>query len=145
MYWATWDVTADGKLGPSNDLAQPARLDALRLWKKGAIDDYFIRSFDVAWKDGWAEAWAWLHIKNDLYLYRRARVRSFSFDCGLGPTELAEDVAIADIGVDLHRYLLGKAVLKRRWQLADILDRVRARAAEIEYSFTLGEVDFGPS
>ncbi|WP_157488793.1 hypothetical protein [Pseudofrankia sp. DC12] len=84
----------------------------------------------MAWKDGWAEARAWLHIKEDLYLYRRAKVRTFRFDCGLGPTELAEDVAVADIGIDLRRYLLGEAVLKRRRQLADMLDKVRARAAD---------------
>ena len=57
-----------------------------------------IDSFHSIWKDGWAEAWAWLQVREDFYLLERARLRAYHFHCGIGPGNLAEDLALAAVG-----------------------------------------------
>jgi hypothetical protein len=94
------------------------------------------------WRSGVAEGWAWLHVKDDLFLFERTVVRSYQFDCGLGAGELAEDLSTAAIGDQIAAMTRGDAVLVRVDHLQYRLDEIRLRSRELEDTFCLDEFNF---
>lgn len=132
-------------LGPPgfvNDLAAPARLHALRAFQEGGVEGQVIDGFSFSWKDGWAEAWAWLQVRDNFYLFERARLRSYRFHCGMGAEDLAEDLAAAAVGEQLPRLGNGEPVLVRRDDMARRLGRLRERRDELEFAVLLDHVRF---
>jgi len=131
-----------GGFGFVNDLGAPARLLAQAASAAGQVEGHAIGETSFAWKNGWSEAWAWLHVRGDFHLFERVRLRSFQFACGFGPENLAEDLAAAAVGQRLGRLGSGDPVLVRRDQMARRLERLRARRDELAYAFTLDEARF---
>jgi hypothetical protein len=56
----------------------------------------------VTWRDGTAEGWAWLEVRDGLCLFERTRIWQPGFSCGVDPSRLAEDLATAAIGERLR-------------------------------------------
>jgi Protein of unknown function (DUF2726) len=127
--------------GCSNDLAGPARAQAQRMQRAGSVEGYGIQSFWISWKNGWTEAWAWLHIRDDLYILEKVRLRSHRFYCGVGQGNLAEDLAAAAVGDQLPR--LGTPddpFLVRQAHLARQLARLHQQRDEMEWWLGLKDV-----
>ena len=125
-----------------NDLAGPARLHALQAFRAGSIEGRMIDSFHFSWKDGWAEAWAWLQVREDFYLFERARLRAYHFRCGVGPGNLAEDLAVAAVGGQLPRLANGTPVQVRRDDMARRLTRLREQRDQLEFTIMLSHTRF---
>lgn len=132
----------DGRVCLINDLSQPARLAALTAYEAGEIKAQIIKGFHLYWRDGWAEGWSWLHVRDDLFLFRQTKLRSYRFDCGIGPGELAEDLSAAAIGDDLAAMRRNEPVLCTRLQLRKKLVQLRRSCAQIERSYILDHIAF---
>jgi uncharacterized protein DUF2726 len=126
-----------GGFGFVNDLAEPARARAQRAFAAGRIEGHGIQDMSFSWKNGWSEAWAWLQVRGDLYLFEKTRLRSFRFDCIPGPMSLSGDLAAVAVGRRLGRLGDSDPVLVRRDQMARQLQRVRERRDELECAFSL--------
>jgi hypothetical protein len=131
-----------GQGGFVNDLAGPARVRALEAFQAGSVEGQIIDSFHFRWKDGWAEAWAWLKVRGDFYLFERARLRSYHFRCGIGPENLAEDLAASAVGDQLPRLGNGEPVLVRQDDMARRLARLRGQRQELEFAAMLDHMRF---
>jgi hypothetical protein len=125
-----------------NDLAGPARLRALKAFQAGSVQGQMIDSYHFSWKDGWTESWAWLQVRDDLYLFEHARLRSYQFHCGIGPQNLAEDLAASAVGEQLPRLGNGEPVLVRRDDMARQLGRLREQRIELGFAIMLDHVRF---
>ena len=102
-----------------------------------------IDSFHFSWKDGSAEAWAWLQVREDFYLFERARLRAYHFHDGIGPGNLAEDLALAAVGGQLPRLANGAPVLQvRRDDMARRLMRLREQRKGLEFTIMLDHTRF---
>jgi len=125
-----------------NALGHPASLRALRLFQAGRLSEGIISSLGFSWRDGWAEAWAWLRYQPDRYLFERVKVRSYRFYCGIGPQELAQDLARAAIGDALDAAARGEPVLAPPEKLQETLARTLARRDELESTRKLDRTSF---
>ncbi len=88
----------DGRSGFVNDLGAVARVAAVDAYASRQLTDPIIRGLHVCWKNGPAEGWAWLEVRNGLCIFERTRVWQHRFSCGVDPGRLAEDLAVAAIG-----------------------------------------------
>jgi very-short-patch-repair endonuclease len=132
-------------LGPGgfvNDLAAPARLQARRMLQAGRVQGHMIDSIHFGWRSGWSEAWAWLHTHADFYLFERTRLRSYRFRCGIGPGELAEDLAVAAVGRQLPRLAGTAPILVRRRNLEGRLAQLLEQRSELDDALMIDQVQF---
>ena len=125
-----------------NDLAGPARRRALQAFQAGSVEGRAIEGLHFDWKDGWAEAWAWLQVRGDFYLFEQARLRSYHFHCGIGSGNLAEDLAVAAVGELLPRLGDDTPILVRRDDMARRLARLREQREELEFAIMLDHTQF---
>lgn len=135
-------IGADGRVEFINDLAAPARIAAFAARDAGAIEGDGIRGASFYWKNGWAEGWAWLKFRGDLFFFRSTRLRTYRFFCGMGPGELAEDLSVAAIGEDLAQLETGAATLLRADHIQRRVEATRARQDELEFAGQLAYLSF---
>jgi hypothetical protein len=121
-----------------NDLAAPARWVALQAFQAGSVEGHAIESLHFEWKDGWA----WLQVRSDFYLFEQARLRSYHFHCGIGPSNLAEDLAAAAFGEQLPRLDEDAPILVCRDDMARRLRRLREQREELEFAIMLDHTRF---
>jgi hypothetical protein len=132
-------------LGPGgfvNDFAAPARMRARRMLQAGNVEGHAIDSMHFGWKNGWSEAWAWLHIHADFYVFEQVRLRSYRFRCGIGAGELADDLAVAAVGEQLPRLGSNAPILVRRDDMTRQVARLLARRAEMDYAPMIDDDQF---
>jgi Protein of unknown function (DUF2726) len=141
-YRSFLDLRPDGRVDFINDLAMPARAKAMAAHRARRVGGQRIEGAHFYWRSGIAEGWAWLRIKEDLFLFERTVVRSYQFDCGLGAGELAEDLSTAAIGDQIDAMARGDAVLLRVDYLQRRLDEIRRRSSQLEDTFCLDELTF---
>jgi hypothetical protein len=133
----------DGQLSIVNHLSEPARGRAWALFEQRLISESFIQTVHFSWRSGWSEAWAWLRVKDRLWLFEKAQVRDFSqFPCGMAPFELAEDLAASAIGDALERFLAGDPAAVYPQQMQRDLDAVLLQRHLIEDSYHLNHCRF---
>ncbi|HLH67742.1 MAG TPA: hypothetical protein VKY90_01595 [Candidatus Dormibacteraeota bacterium] len=116
-----------------NDLASPSRQAIWRAYEHGQLAEGFIQRLSMRWHDGWAEGWAWVRAREDMFLFASARLRSYPmFFCGISPSELAEDLSASAIGDQLAAFDRGEAVLIKASDVGKRLAQARARRSELE-------------
>jgi hypothetical protein len=130
-----------GHTGFIHDLAGPAIHLAIKLHDEGTIKGYFIERLHVYCCNGWAEGWAWLQYKDDLYFFETYRVRSYHFYCGVPSGELAEDLAGAAIGEKL-KHMHPEMLLHRRATLESKFKSLQARRSELEGPLLFDHMQF---
>jgi hypothetical protein len=134
------DLRPDGRIDFINDLAMPARAKAMAWHRAGRVAGDRIEDAHFYWRSEVAEGWAWLRVKDDLFLFERTAMGSYQFDCGLGAGELAEDLSTAAIGDQMDAMARGDAVLVRADHLQRRFDEVRRRSGELEDAFCLDQL-----
>jgi len=134
------DLRPDGRVDFINYLAMPARAKAMAAHRAGRVAGHSIKGACFYWRSGVAEGWAWLRVKDDLFLFERTVMRSYQFRCGLGAGELAEDLSTAAIGDQMDAMARGDAVLVRADHLQHRFDEIRRRSSELEDTFCLDQL-----
>ncbi|MCZ7537875.1 MAG: DUF2726 domain-containing protein [Acidimicrobiia bacterium] len=133
----------DGRLTFVNHLSEPARRHAFALFEQHRIPGCVIESVHFSWRSGWSEAWAWLRVKDGLWLFEKAQVRNFGrFLCGMAPFELAEDLAASAVGDALERFLAGDPAAVHPTQMQRDLDAVLTQRHLIQDTFHLDHCRF---
>lgn len=120
-----------GRIDFMRHLARPAINLAFKLHHERIITGSFIDYFHFYWRNGWAEGWAWLQYKDDLYFFETYRVRTYRFYCGIPSGELAEDLAAAAIGEKLKQ-IHPKMLLYKRATLEHKFKNLQAQRSELE-------------
>ncbi len=144
-YRSFLELRSDGRVDFINDLAMPARAKAMAAHRAGRVAGQGIDGAHFYWRSGVAEGWAWLRVKDDLFLFQRTVMRSYQFDCGLGAGELAEDLSTAAISDQMDAMQRGEAVLVRATHLQHRLEEIRRRSSELdelEDTFCLDHLSF---
>jgi very-short-patch-repair endonuclease len=133
----------DGRLSFVNHLSELARRRALSLRQRRVIPGGVIETLHFSWRSGWSEAWAWLRVKDDLWLFEKAQVRDFGrFLCGIAPFELAEDLAARAMGDALQRFLAGDPAAVRPREMQRDLDAILTQRDLIEDTIHLDHCRF---
>lgn len=144
--WPDYRMVLANRLGDQitfpNDLTFPARKAAFRAHEAGRISSHFIPGLRLRWKNGWAEAWAWLRVRDDFFLFEQAQVRSYRFACGLAPGELAQDIATAEVGRKLEMLDHGAPVLVRLATIRQKFELVKAKREMLEDTGIIDRVRF---
>jgi hypothetical protein len=133
----------DGRTGYVNDLGALARAKAVEAFVSRQLADPLLRSLHVRWKDGSAEGWAWLAVREGQFLFERVRIWPHRLQCGIEPERFAEDLAAAGVGELLKGLELGDPSLSQRSDLIEELSGLRARRAEMSGVFAFDHVTFG--
>lgn len=132
----------DGRTGFVNDLGAVARVAAVEAYAERRLVDPIIRGLHACWRDGPAEGWAWLEVRDGQCLFERVRLWQHGFSCGVDPGRLAEDLAAAAIGERLKHLDAGEPTLVPRDRLARDLRELHARRDELHSAFTFAHVTF---
>ena len=127
----------DGRSGFVNDLGALARAAAVDAYASRRVADPIVRGLRLRWKDGPAEGWAWLRVRDDHYLVERVLIRPYRFSCGVDPARLAEDLAVMAIGERLKPLDAAEPELSSRDELARELDALCRRRDEMQDSSAL--------
>lgn len=133
----------DGRTGYVNDLGALARAKAVDAFVSRQLADPLLRSLHVRWKDGSAEGWAWLTVRDGQFLFERVRIWPHRLQCGIEPERFAEDLAAAGVGELLKGLELGEPSLCQRSELIEQLSSLRSRRAEMSGVFAFDHVTFG--
>jgi hypothetical protein len=139
------DITGrlpDGREGFVNDFGVLARFAAVDAYVSGRLIDPIVRGLNVSWRDGAAEGWAWLDVREGQCLFERARIWQYRFSCGVEPDRLAEDLAAAAIGERLRALEVAEPVLRDKRDLARELDELRRRRDEMATVFAFEHIVF---
>lgn len=88
----------------------PVRLRILELYKSGQLPHPTPRHGAKHAHNDRLAAYALLDVPGDLYLLAEANLRPFRFRTGSPPSEIAEDLAVLELGVLLDAYLRGEPV-----------------------------------
>ncbi|GIH17277.1 DUF2726 domain-containing protein [Rugosimonospora africana] len=139
------DITGrlpDGREGFVNDLGAVARVTAVDAYVGGRLIDPIVRSLTVSWRDGAAEGWAWLDVREGRCLFARTRIWQYRFSCGVEVDRLVEDVATAAIGERLRTLDVAEPVLRDKRDLARELDDLKRRRDEMATPFAFEHVSF---
>jgi hypothetical protein len=132
----------DGRTGFVNDLGTVARIAAIEAREEGRTASPTIQGLRLYWRDGWAEGWGWLRIKDDLYIFERIQVRQYRFYCGIGAGDLAEDLAVAAVGEKLKLLSNDQPIL---WRLSDIrrlFAKVQQRRSDLKHPYMIDHIKF---
>jgi very-short-patch-repair endonuclease len=132
----------NGRLGFINDLGTLARLAAIDAHDKKLVASPIIQGLSLYWKDGWAEGWGWLHLKDDLYFFERVQVREYRFYCGIGAGDLAQDLAAAAVGEKLRLLGSDEPILSRWSEIKRAFERVKERRVELDDHFLIDHTSF---
>lgn len=130
-YRSIIDRDDQGCLRFVNDLSNRARLEVLNAYRAGKVAKQTIGCVGWEWRSGVAEAWAWLHVRDQMLLFQRMTLRSYRLDCGITPLELAQDLAAAAIGDHLLALDRGEAVLVKGSDVQRLVEEVRARRNDL--------------
>ncbi|GAA5198941.1 hypothetical protein GCM10023322_73430 [Rugosimonospora acidiphila] len=139
------DITGrlpDGREGYVNDLGAVARAAAVDAYVSGRLVDPIVRALNVSWRDGTAEGWAWLDVREGQCLFERARIRQHRFSCGVDPSRLAEDLATSAIGERLKLLGIAEPALHDKRDLARELAGLKRRRDELATPFAFDHVSF---
>jgi hypothetical protein len=139
------DITGrlpDGRTGFVNDLGVVARAVAVDAYASRQVTDPIIRGLHVRWKDGPAEGWGWLEVRDGLCIFERTRIWQHRFSCGVDPGRLAEDLAAAAIGERLKTLDTAELPLREKERLGRDLDELRVRRDEMENGFDPAHIAF---
>jgi hypothetical protein len=139
------DITGrlpDGRNGLVNDLGVVARAAAVNAYVGGQVADPIIRGLHVRWKDGPAEGWGWLELRDGLCLFERTRIWQHRFSCGVDPGLLAEDLAAAAIGERLKTLDTVELRPVEKEHLGRDFDELGLRRDEMESGFEYDHVSF---
>lgn len=133
----------DGRRGFVNDLGAVARIRAVDAYVEGDLADPLVRGLHVSWKDGPAEGWAWVAVRDGQFLFERTRIWLYDFSFGVAPDQLAEDLAVAGIGQRLKTLGVTEPVLHDRDRLRHELEQLKARRDDLAGGFAYDHVSFG--
>jgi hypothetical protein len=133
----------DGRSGFVNDLGAVARAAAVEVYVSRQLADPIIRGLHVRWKDGPAEGWGWIEVREGLCIFERTRVWRHRLSCGIDPGQLAEDLAAVAIGERLKTLGTAEPVLHEKAQLGRDFDQLKRRRDEMENGFAFDHVSFG--
>jgi hypothetical protein len=139
------DITGrlpDGREGFVNDFGVLARFAAVDAYVGGGLVDPIVRSLTVSWRDGAAEGWAWLDVREGQCLFERTRIWQHRFSCGVEPDRLAEDLAVAALGERLRTLEVTEPALRDKRDLARELDELRRRRDEMATPFAFEHIVF---
>jgi hypothetical protein len=132
----------DGRSGYVNDLGAVARAAAVDAYVNGYLVDPIIRGLQVCWKNGPAEGWGWLEVRDGLFIFERTRIWQERFFCGIAPGRLAEDLAAAAIGERLIMLATAEPTLRGKDQLRRDFDELRLRRDDMETAFAFDHLAF---
>jgi hypothetical protein len=132
----------DGRSGFVNDLGAVARAAAVEVYVSRQLADPIIRGLHVRWKDGPAEGWGWIEVRQGLCIFERTRVWRHRLSCGIDPGQLAEDLAAVAIGERLKTLGTAEPVLRERAQLGREFDQLKLRRDEMENGFAFDHISF---
>ncbi|WFE29131.1 DUF2726 domain-containing protein [Solwaraspora sp. WMMD791] len=132
----------DGRTGYVNDLGAVARARAVEAFVGRQLSDPLLRGLHVRWKDGSAEGWAWLSVREGRFLFERVRICPHRLQCGIEPARFAEDLAAAAVGERLKTLELVEPELCDRAQLRRRLHALRERRAQMSGEFAFDHVAF---
>jgi hypothetical protein len=132
----------DGRSGFVNDLGAVARATAVDAYASRQLADPIIRGLHLCWKDGPAEGWGWLDVRDGSCIFERIRIWQHRFSCGVDPAKLAEDLAAAAIGERLKLLGTAEPVLHDKEQLGRDLAELRLRRDEMENGFAFEHISF---
>lgn len=132
----------DGRSGFVNDLGVVARAAAVEAYANRRLMDPIIRGLHVLWRNGPAEGWGWLNVRDGLCVFERTRIWQHRFSCGVDAGRLAEDLAVAAIGEWLKQIDTVEPVLHEKKHLARDLDELRQRRDEMENAFAVDHILF---
>lgn len=132
----------DGRSGFVNDLGAVARVAAVDAYVSRRLADPIIRGLHVRWRNGPAEGWAWVEVRDGHYLFERTRIWQVRFTCGVEPGQFAEDLAVAGIGERLKTLDVAEPVLHDREDLGRELDQLRLRRGDLEHAFAYDHISF---
>jgi hypothetical protein len=132
----------DGRSGFVNDLSAVARASAVDGYARRQVADPIIRGLHACWKNGPAEGWGWIEVRDGLCLFERIRIWQHRFSCGIDPGQLAEDLAAAAIGERLKMLDSQEPALVERERLAHDFDLLRLRRDEMENAYAIDHISF---
>jgi hypothetical protein len=132
----------DGRSGFVNDLSAVARASAVDGYARRQVADPIIRGLHARWKNGPAEGWGWIEVRDGRCLFERVRIWQHRFSCGIDPGQLAEDLAAAAIGERLKTLDTQEPVLVERDRLAHDFDLLRLRRDEMENAYAIDHISF---
>lgn len=132
----------DGRTGCVNDLGAVARARAVEAFVGRQLSDPLLRGLHVRWKDGSAEGWAWLSVREGRFLFERVRICPHRLQCGIEPARFAEDLAAAAVGERLKTLELAEPELYDRAQLRQRLRDLRESRAQMSGEFAFDHVAF---
>jgi hypothetical protein len=127
-YRSVIDLAEGGGIDYVNDLAMPTRAAAFVAHDAGLVSSPIVNVASVYRVDGWVDGFAWLDAMGERCLYQRTSLRSYRLACGIGPGELAEDIAVAALGDDLDGLRRGEPVLRRTADVAATFHKAAAAA-----------------
>lgn len=113
MYFSVFNLTPDGKLGGSFALDQEARLAMLDAARSGIAPRYVPEQITTdAYRPGTRpeliESFALFELSDERFIVGRTSVRNFRRFGGVTASELASDLALADVGERLALYRQGR-------------------------------------
>lgn len=132
----------DGRSGFVNDLGAVARVAAVEAYAERQVSDPIIRGLHVSWKNGPAEGWAWLEVRDGLCIFERTRVWQHRFSCGVAPDRLAEDLAVVAVGERLRMLDQGEPELYDKQRLGREFEQLRAGRDEMDGEFAFDHISF---
>jgi hypothetical protein len=132
----------DGRTGFVNDLGAVARAVAIDAYAARELADPLVRGLHVCWRNGPAEGWAWVEVRDGWCLVERTRLWPHRFWCGVGPGRLAEDLATAAIGERLRTLATEPAALVDKRRLAGDVAALRRRRAEMDAASPMDHLAF---
>jgi hypothetical protein len=133
----------DGRTGYVNDLGALARAATVDAYVSGKLPDPIIRGLRVSWRDGTAEGWAWVDVRDDLCILERTKIWMHQFPCGLDTSRLAEDLATAAIGERLKDLDNNEPPLRNKRQLTREFEDLQHRRGDMAAYFTFDHASFG--
>ncbi|GAB2964345.1 hypothetical protein GCM10027280_61520 [Micromonospora polyrhachis] len=132
----------DGRSGFVNDLGAVARAAAIEAYVDRQLADPIIRGLHVEWRDGCAEGWGWIEVRDGEYIFERTRVAPYRFSCGVDPGRLAEDLAALAIGEQLKVLVSTEPPLRTRRQLEHELVELLRRHDEMAGDYLFDHISF---
>lgn len=132
----------DGRSGFVNDLGTVARAAAVDAYATRRLVDPIIRGLHACWKNGPAEGWAWLEVRDGLCIFERTCIWQDRFSCGIDPGQFAQDLAAAAIGERLKVLDTVEPMLREKKDLARDFDELMQRRDEMGKSFAFDHISF---
>ena len=122
------DGMSDGHINYVNDLTGPTIRAVRAAYERGLLSECIVHTLSFDWSSGWSEAWAWIKVRDALFLFASTRVRSYSmFFCSISPDDLAADLSTAVIGAQVVADKQNEPALVTAEAIGDKWAHLRAR------------------